>query len=152
MRFNLSIFNWKDAVPLLKPLVPPILYSDYKGMMGRIGILGGSVDYTGAPYYAADAALKFGADLSFVFCSQEASAPIKSYSPELMVTPFYNDFNMFSDDNAVVEQEISSSIAKVKDTLPRIHTLVIGPGLGRHPNVMKAVTSIVEEAKSSNTQ
>jgi ATP-dependent NAD(P)H-hydrate dehydratase len=152
MRFNLSIFNWKDTFPLLKPLVPPISYSDYKGVMGRIGILGGSVDYTGAPYYAADAALKFGADLSFVFCSQEASAPIKSYSPELMVTPFYNDINMFSEDSSVVEQEILKSIAKVKDTLPRIHTLVVGPGLGRHPNVMKAVSQILEEARAANTQ
>ena len=31
-----------------------------------------------------------GADLAFVFCATEACVPIKSYSPELMVTSFYN--------------------------------------------------------------
>ena len=36
------------------------------------------------------ASLKVGADLAFVFCAQEASVPIKCYSPELMVAPVYS--------------------------------------------------------------
>lgn len=60
-------------------------------MMGRVAVIGGSKDYTGAPFYAADGALKFGADLSFIYCSTSAAIPIKSYSPELMVTPFYDE-------------------------------------------------------------
>lgn len=59
--------------------------------MGRIGVIGGSRDYTGAPYYAGESSLRFGADLCTVFCSHDASIPIKSYSPELMVSAFYND-------------------------------------------------------------
>ena len=31
-----------------------------------------------------------GGDLAYVFCAKEAAIPIKSYSPEIMVTPFYS--------------------------------------------------------------
>ena len=82
---------WPDVAALTLNVVPPLDASNHKGTMGRVGVVGGSKDYCGAPYYAAVSALKFGADLSWVYCSQEAAIPIKSYSPELMVTPFYDD-------------------------------------------------------------
>lgn len=50
--------------------------------------MGGSKEYTGAPYYAAMSSLRVGADLSYVYCPEEASIPIKSYSPELIVLPY----------------------------------------------------------------
>lgn len=59
----------------------------HKGEAGRIGIIGGSSEYTGAPYYAGIAALKFGCDLVHIFCTQSAAIPIKCYSPELIVHP-----------------------------------------------------------------
>ena len=69
----------------LRNLVPPLVASRYKGQAGKVGVLGGCSDYTGAPFYAAISALKLGADLSHVFCEERAAAPIKSYSPELIV-------------------------------------------------------------------
>lgn len=89
--FQVHTLAWKDIASLAQQIVPPLLSSSHKGSMGRLAVIGGSKDYTGAPFYAAQAGLKFGADLSFVFCSQQASVPIKCYSPELMVTPFYDD-------------------------------------------------------------
>lgn len=53
--------------------------------LGRVGIFGGSKDYTGAPFYASIASLRMGADLAYVFTAQEAAPAIKAYSPELMV-------------------------------------------------------------------
>lgn len=119
-------------------LVPPLLPTAYKGQMGRIGIVGGSPDYTGAPYYAGQSALKFGADLSFIFCAKQACNPIKSYSPELMVTSFYDQDaveiyensdknNSFTNQNKEIWIEMSE---KIIEYLSRIHSLVIGPGLG----------------------
>lgn len=78
----------------LGSIIPALTYSTHKGMMGRMSIIGGSKDYTGAPFYAAEGAIKFGADLSFVYCSSNAAVPIKCYSPELMVTSFYDDIIM----------------------------------------------------------
>lgn len=43
---------------LLTPSVVPPLQSNTKGDAGKIGIIGGSIEYTGAPYFAAISALK----------------------------------------------------------------------------------------------
>lgn len=62
-------------------LLPPLSYDSVKGGNGTVGIIGGSFEFTGAPYYSAMAALKMGADISHIFCPKEAAVPIKSYSP-----------------------------------------------------------------------
>lgn len=68
----------------------PILTSkSYKGENGRIGVIGGSYQFTGAPFYSAISALKAGADLAHIFCSRSSSVSIKSYSPEIIVHPVF---------------------------------------------------------------
>mmetsp|Transcript_34771 Transcript_34771/g.104417 ORF Transcript_34771/g.104417 Transcript_34771/m.104417 type:complete len:181 (+) Transcript_34771:87-629(+) len=69
----------------LRVLVPPLVATSYKGSSGKVGVVGGCFEYTGAPFYAALTALKLGADLSHVFCDEAAAVPLKSYSPELIV-------------------------------------------------------------------
>ena len=54
--------------------------------MNFAGVLGGSVDYAGAPFYAGMAALRVGAELLYLFTAEEATGPIKGYSPELMAS------------------------------------------------------------------
>ena len=49
----------------------------HKGQSGKIGVLGGSKDYTGAPYYAATTSLRAGGDLVSVFAPKEAEQPLK---------------------------------------------------------------------------
>ena len=73
-----------------RALFPQLTSAAHKGSHGRIAIFGGSDKYTGAPYYAASAALNCGVDLVTVFCAKEASIPIKCYSPELMVQSVYS--------------------------------------------------------------
>jgi len=41
-------------------------------------------------------------------------------------------------------------VQQVIDLFPRMHVLVVGPGLGRCPLVMKATARIMEQAKASN--
>jgi ATP-dependent NAD(P)H-hydrate dehydratase len=130
--------------------------------------LGGSERYTGAPYYAAMASLKCGADLAFCFCAEEAAFPLKTYSPELMVAPVYkaaefeaallrhneahdgdgddNDGNDDYDDetNELVERMVE----EVCSMMDKMHVLVLGPGLGRHPLVLEATAKIIQRAQS----
>ena len=61
----------------------------------------------------------------------EAATAIKTYSPELMVTPVYTHALITSDDEAVASGERDSCLSRVTAMLPRVHVLVIGPGLGR---------------------
>lgn len=72
----------------IKDLIPELSLQSHKGQLGRVAIIGGSQEYTGAPYFSAMAALRTGVDLVHVFCDQSASFVIKSYSPELIVHPY----------------------------------------------------------------
>ena len=54
----------------LRLLVPDLDSSKFhKGQAGKIGVVGGCEEYTGAPYFAAMSALRMGADLAHVFLS-----------------------------------------------------------------------------------
>lgn len=115
---------------LLKRSLPDLSSSNsYKGSSGRILVWGGSSVYTGAPYYAATAALRTGADLVTIVTEQSAAGPIKSYSPELMVVPVYKE----DDDDDICGQQHRSlmAVAEINTYLDRAHCLLIGPGLGR---------------------
>ena len=168
-----------DLSSHLHKCVPPLTSSCHKGSSGRVGVLGGSARYTGAPYYAAMAALRTGADLAFVFCAKEAEIPIKSYSPELMVASVYSaaDFDALvskeqklrseiqeemvgdyaisveKDENSLAEVEtkqeqlIQEMVSSVVETFDRLHVLIVGPGLGRCPLVLRAAAKIIAEAK-----
>lgn len=58
-----------DFIEEITPIIPPLTFDSHKGQAGRIGIVGGSKNYTGAPYFAAISALKIGCDLAHVFCT-----------------------------------------------------------------------------------
>ena len=101
----MNVSTWQQGKALaLEHSILPLSFDSHKGSSGRVGVLGGSAQYTGAPYYAAMATLKAGADLAYVFCAQEAALPIKSYSPELMVAPVYSA-NEFDDAVSSGEEE-----------------------------------------------
>jgi ATP-dependent NAD(P)H-hydrate dehydratase len=110
MALQVLKFAWSDVAHLVQQVIPPLTVSQHKGSMGRIGVIGGSIDYSGAPYYAAISALKMGADLSWVYCSQAAAVPIKSYSPELIVVPFYEDNVVFEMDYAKNPDEFTLEV------------------------------------------
>lgn len=103
----------------------------YKGLNGKIGVIGGCFEYTGAPYYAAVSALRSGSDLAHIFCTKSAGGPIKSYSPEIIVHPSLassmedkiSDFSQYSD--LILEN--------TSNWFSAIHSLIVGPGLGRDP-------------------
>ncbi|KAJ8246618.1 hypothetical protein GJAV_G00253520 [Gymnothorax javanicus] len=123
----------ENLLPLVRNIVPPLTPKKHKGQDGRIGVIGGCQEYTGAPYFAAISALKVGADLSHVFCTKDAATVIKSYSPELIVHPVLDDAN---------------AVDEVEKWLPRLHSIVVGPGLGRDSKLLKTAKDIIEKSKA----
>ncbi|KAK4886939.1 hypothetical protein RN001_003210 [Aquatica leii] len=117
-----------------KRLAPPLNNKRHKGQAGRIGVFGGSLEYTGAPYFAAISALRVGADLVHVFCSKEAGPVIKSYSPELIVHPLLDD---------------KEAVNKISPWLERLHVILIGPGLGREPSTFSVIAEIIKLCRDS---
>ena len=144
----------------LSQTIPPLTQSSHKGSSGRILILGGSAKYTGAPYYAAMSALRTGSDLVTVHCANEALIPLKSYSPELMVEGVYsatafdslvemkdhNENGDINDNDVIMNEKVNEMVHKVTSSFPRIHALIIGPGLGRCPMVLQATAQIIQSA------
>ncbi|XP_044284222.1 ATP-dependent (S)-NAD(P)H-hydrate dehydratase isoform X3 [Varanus komodoensis] len=127
-----SIKEMENIFQLVRNVIPPLTAKKHKGQDGRIGIVGGCQEYTGAPYFAAISALKVGADLSHVFCTKDAATVIKSYSPELIVHPVLDS---------------PDAVHEVEKWLPRLHSVVIGPGLGRDDRLLENAKGIIEKSK-----
>lgn len=87
---------------------------------------------------------------SHVVCTPDAAAVIKTYSPNLMVHPLMRSSPpksgaSSSSSSATADTDADQIAEGIIALLPRLHVLVIGPGLGRDP-LMHAVCSRVVRA------
>ncbi|KAL5720334.1 ATP-dependent NAD(P)H-hydrate dehydratase [Ranunculus cassubicifolius] len=137
-----------DAESIIRRITPILDPNRHKGQAGKVAVIGGCREYTGAPYFAAISALKLGADLSHVFCTRDAATVIKSYSPELIVHPVLEEsYNVRDDEKGSVSCKVLSEVAK---WMERFDCIIVGPGLGRDPFLLDCVGEIVKLARQSN--
>ncbi|KFK26158.1 hypothetical protein AALP_AA8G210800 [Arabis alpina] len=137
-----------DAESVLRIVTPSLDPKRHKGQAGKIAVIGGCREYTGAPYFAAISALKIGADLSHVFCTKDAAPVIKSYSPELIVHPVLEEsYSISEEEKRKVQEKV---LGEVDKWMERFDCLVIGPGLGRDPFLLECVSKIMVLAKKLN--
>lgn len=134
----------------VRKIVPPMLEKFHKGQLGRVAVIGGSADYTGAPYFSAMASARLGCDLSYVFCEPSAAPTIKSYSPNLMVSPILRSTASISQAQKDKDPSGEELAKPILDMLPRLHVLVIGPGLGRDPVTQKQVKAVIVAARKQD--
>lgn len=127
-----SVDEFSPLQQLICSIIPALSFDLHKGQSGRVCVIGGCREYTGAPYFASVSALKVGADLSFVVCTRDAAPIIKSYSPELIVYP---------------NLDAANAIDEICSILPRMHSVVIGPGLGRNERILANVGAIINRVK-----
>ena len=128
LRMSSIISPDERMVKAVRRVVPALTSAKHKGQDGRIGIFGGSIEYTGAPYYAGMSALRVGADLVHIFCTKEASIPIKCLSPEPIVHP-------------ILDQQYATKL--IKPWLDRLQVIVIGCGLGRDEKTLKTISELI---------
>ncbi|MED6158701.1 hypothetical protein PIB30_035242 [Stylosanthes scabra] len=137
-----------DAESVIRSITPALDLTRHKGQAGKIAVIGGCREYTGAPYFAAISALKIGADLSHVFCTKDAAPVIKSYSPELIVHPVLEEsYSVREEDKKIISSKV---LAEVDKWMERFDCLVIGPGLGRDPFLLDCVSEIMRHARQTN--
>ncbi|CAF0713339.1 unnamed protein product [Brachionus calyciflorus] len=122
-----------EILDKFKELVPRMHADSYKGQGGRIGIIGGSHEYSGSAYISSMSSLKAGADLSYILTTREASSIIKTYSPDLIVLPILDDISYES---------------KIAHWMKKFHSVIIGPGLGRTEEAMSYIRIGLKQAKS----
>ncbi|KAL1965977.1 hypothetical protein VTN77DRAFT_4917 [Rasamsonia byssochlamydoides] len=129
----------------VRAIVPPMLEKFHKGQLGRVAVIGGSSDYTGAPYFSAMASARLGCDMSHVICEKSAAPVIKSYSPNLMVHPILPSSATVPNPGAIDPPALAKPIVAM---FSRLHVLVIGPGLGRDGVTQRVVEEVMKEARS----
>lgn len=164
---SLSNKNSTQLVALARQLVQPLLGRFHKGQAGKIAVIGGCEDYTGAPFFAAHSAASVGADLSHVVCARGAATVIKSYSPDLMIHPYLHDSDSAPADitaeakkiswdklghgNTAVDSYVDKAVMpRVLALLERVDVVVVGPGFGRDPLMLRTLVRILEQIKVMN--
>lgn len=101
-----------------------------KGDNGRLGIVGGSIEYAGPPALAGLAALRAGTDVAKVVTSELAIDTVAGFSPNLIA-------NRFTGDILTVD-----SVSKALTVADWADALVLGPGLeSPHPDAIREVLS-----------
>ena len=118
----------------MKKLLPQRKDSSHKGQNGRLVIVGGSREYSGAPILASLAALYSGVDQVFLFVPQCNFDVSRAAYPDLIVRPYSGDFLDSKDVREVVD------FAKEK-----ADSILIGPGLGGREETVNAVVEILKE-------
>jgi len=142
MAAKLTGQSTKELLLKARKIIPPLLESFHKGQMGRVGVIGGSEDYTGAPYFSAMASARLGTDMSHVICEPQAAQVIKTYSPNIMVHPL-----MRSQKHLTEAENFDDICLGVVAMLSRLHVIVIGPGLGRDELMQETCARVITEAR-----
>ncbi|KAI1422662.1 H-hydrate dehydratase [Xylaria sp. FL1777] len=143
----------KGVLNKVRQMVPPMLEKFHKGQLGRVAVIGGSEDYTGAPYFSAMASARLGCDMSHVICTPTAAAVIKTYSPNLMVHPLMrqsptpSQTSSSSTPSTDRDENPEQVAGRIIDMLSRLHVLVVGPGLGRDPLMQETCARVLAAAR-----
>ena len=120
---------------ILWKLRPP---TAHKGDYGRLLIIGGSENFTGAPAFSALAATKCGTDLVYVASPAKTAEIIASYSPDLITIKLSGDH---------LNPRALPELVKWTTTAD---ALVLGPGIGLHDETVDAVKKLITEAGEQN--
>eukprot|EP00158_Paraphelidium_tribonemae_P004065 Partr_v1_DN26545_c2_g1_i1_m3819 putative Catalyzes the dehydration of the S-form of NAD(P)HX at the expense of ATP, which is converted to ADP. Together with NAD(P)HX epimerase, which catalyzes the epimerization of the S- and R-forms, the enzyme allows the repair of both epimers of NAD(P)HX, a damaged form of NAD(P)H that is a result of enzymatic or heat-dependent hydration (By similarity) len=138
-----------NHLDLFKHLIPPLNSTLHKGQAGRIGIIGGSLEYTGAPFFAASTALRLGSDLVYIFCEREAGVPLKCLSPDFIVHPCIQSD---TDRLTAVEYKdaLRTTLQTITDSIGKLHAVLIGPGAGRAPMMLDVIRGIIPEVRKAD--
>lgn len=108
----------------------------HKGDNGRVLIVGGSDIYHGAPIYAGAAASKV-VDLVFMMCPQPAAHIVKEASPDFIVHAL-SSTHVAPDD-----------IDYITDIARTCDAVLVGPGLGTHPDTCDACRALFSKLKQT---
>jgi ADP-dependent NAD(P)H-hydrate dehydratase len=108
----------------------------HKGQNGKVAIIAGSADYTGAPALDARAALRTGCDLTKILTSKAVGSTVASYSENFIVRSYPTDY--FS----------QKALTEAKKFVDWSDALVIGPGMGDpEPGPLQRVIEYAEKPK-----
>ncbi len=108
----------------------------HKGKNGRVMIIGGSIEYMGAPVLSAMGSLRAGADTVRIVVPDAISQVVAGVSPNFIVTRVPGQYHHPSN---------ARSIARL--ALDRHDTVVVGMGISNQPEAWAFAREFVKEVK-----
>lgn len=127
----------------------------HKGENGRVLVIGGG-PYIGAPALSALAALRTGSDLVFIVSPKKVARAITSFSP-LLITPekLAKEISRLSLNLIVGELNneeilVPEDIDIIENYIPKVDSVIIGPGLGSDKKTKNAIEKIIVKCAKRN--
>ena len=109
--------------------------SSHKGNNGRVLIVGGNKDYSGAPVIAGLAAFGCGADLVYIAAPSEVAPSIRASSPDFIVKSLSGDKLSFKHAGEII------------DMAKKVDAILLGPGAGIDEDTSKLFNILVSKIK-----
>ena len=133
--YEANIFVGKgDLIPTLKKRKK----DTHKGQFGRMLVIGGSKNYSGAPAYSSLTGINFGIDLVITYVPEVVGDVIRSYSPNMIVRT--NPGNWLNTD----------SLKEISKLIEWSNAIVIGPGLGQQTETKELLIMLLEKMNIEN--
>ncbi len=120
-------------------VVKPRPSEAHKGDFGKLLVVGGSEVFSGAPALVAMAALRAGADLTYIAAPEKTARAISSMSPALITVKLVGK-HLNSRNMPIIKQYLETSTA-----------VVIGPGLGLHRETKESVNKMIKLVEEEKT-
>ncbi|MFW9973242.1 MAG: NAD(P)H-hydrate dehydratase [Candidatus Odinarchaeota archaeon] len=120
-----------DLIPTLKIRKK----NAHKGEFGKILIIGGSKNYSGAPAYSSLAGINFGIDLVITYVPEVIANALRSYSPNMIIRAQKGDYlNM-------------EALEELTELVKWSDSILIGPGLGKESETEKLFVELLKRLK-----
>lgn len=105
---------------------------NHKGQFGRVLIIGGSINYSGAPAYTSLTAINFGCDLVITYVPEIIGDVLRAFSPNMIIRTNpgkWLTMKAFEEINFLIDWA---------------NSIVIGPGLGVEKSTEELIIKLLE--------
>ncbi len=115
----------------ISSLLPARKTRSHKGSYGKVLVIAGSSQMSGACYFASEAAYRVGAGLVQILTAQENAQVLRTKLPEAIVSTWS-------------EEGIDTEIEQIRPMMDQASAIVIGPGIGQSDAARKLVKLVLD--------
>ncbi|GAV21901.1 bifunctional ADP-dependent NAD(P)H-hydrate dehydratase/NAD(P)H-hydrate epimerase [Carboxydothermus pertinax] len=134
LKKEFPVKRWLLDKKVIKKFLKPLAPDTHKGRQGFGLVVGGSMDYSGAPFLAAKGSLAVGAGGVYLAIPENLFGVLAGKAPEIILRGL----------PAADGQISSKGFLEVEKILPKVKAVVIGPGMGALAESKEAYLNFLE--------
>lgn len=121
----------------ISSLLPLRKMRSHKGSYGKVLVIAGSPQMSGACYFASEAAYRVGAGLVQILTAQENAQVLRTKLPEAIVSTWSGE-------------GIDTEIEQIRPMMDQASAIIIGPGIGQSDAARKLVKLVLDYGESDD--